>query len=235
MASKIDNITNIPDVNRPGKTEAEVDQALERYIKDVSSSGQKPIPGASISKFFELTQNVVWSRQNTENIPECKRLLVLGDDPPDEEEINTEAITFYLASREPGQHGRGPVGSNTVKEVTHHVRSIQQHPEHPSEKLVTMGRKFDNYVVFNIYARTDSQSLNRVLWFENVMDSFRWYFRVNRLLVLFQRTERIGTVQIGELSLSKYSVTFYVSTEDTYQFGSQELKRIALNIDIKEV
>lgn len=231
MASKIDNITNIPDINYPGMTEAEVNIALESYLKQISNSGQAPIPGANIIKFFELVQNAIWSRQNTENIPEDKRLLVLGDDPPDEEEVNSEAITFYLDKREAGQHGRGPVGTKTVKEVTHHVRSVQQHPEHPSEKLLTVGRKFDNYVVFNIYARTDYQALLRVLWFENVMDSFRWYFRINRLLVLFQKTKRIGTVQVGELSLAKYSVIFFVGSEDAYQFGSQELKRIALNIN----
>lgn len=235
MACKIDNITEIPDINVPGMTEEQVKFALDSYIKNVTSSGEKPIIGADIIKFFELVQDAVWSRQNTENIPEAKRLLVIGDDPPDEKEVDTEAITFYLDERMTGQYGRGPVGTKTTREVVPHLRSVQQHPEHPSEKLVTMARSFDNYVVFNIYARTDFRALQRVLWFENVMDSFRWYFSVNRLNVLFLETKRIGTIEHGELSLSKYSMRFFVKSEDAYQFGSQELKRIALNVNIKEV
>jgi len=230
MASKIDNITKVPDVR--GMNEADMKLALDGFLRNLYSSGASAPAGGNIIKYLELVQNVVWSRQETENIPEDKRLMILGEDPPDEAEVDTEAITFYLDSRGPGQHGQGSPGTNTVRERTHHVRSIQQHPEHPSEKLVTMGRSFDNYVVFNIYARTDYQALQRVLWFENVMDSFRWYFKVNRILSLQESAERIGLVNVGELSLSKYSLVFYVKTEDIYQFGSQELKEIVVNTNI---
>lgn len=235
MVSKIDNTTNLPDIPIRGMTESEVNSAVDEYLRHLSDAGAKPIPGANIIKFLELVQNVVESRQNSESIAEDKRLMVLYNDPPDEKEVDTEAITFYLDDRLGGQFGRGPVGTKTTREVKHHTRSIQQHPEHPSEKLVTMGRSFDNYIIFNIYARTDIQALRRVLWFENVMDSFSWYFKVNRILALQERAWRVGRKDIGDLSLAKYSMRYYVKTEDAYQFGSQELKRITLNMNIEEV
>lgn len=232
MVSKTDNITNIPDYNPKGMTENEVNRAIDFYLKSLVNSGQMPQEGGSILKYLELVQNAVKSRQNTENIPENRRLLVLYDDPPDEKEVDTEAITFYLEERGPGQWGQGSFDVNTKKELKHHVRSIQQHPEHPSEKLVTMGRGFENNIVFNIYARTDKQALKRVLWFENVMDSFAWYYRVNRIRSIQKKVIRTGPVTIGELSLAKYSMLFHVRTEDSYQFGSQELKKITLDMNI---
>lgn len=233
MASTIDNITSLPDINSTRfKNEADVLFAIERYIENTINSGTVPPPGGKLVDFFSLVQNAVWSRQATENIQEDKRLLVIGDDPPEEEEINSEAITFSLENREPGQWSQGPAGSNGVKEVAHHQRSIQQHPEHLGEKLVTMGRYFDNVINFYIYARSSWQSLRRALWFENVMDGFRWYFRLHRINTVHIRTTKVGKVVLKEIPLIKYSVSFFVRTEDTYQIGLQELKRIILDVDI---
>jgi hypothetical protein len=183
--------------------------------------------------FFELVQNVISSRQSAENIPETKRLLVLAEDPPEEKAIDTEAITIQLDDRESGSFGRSSTTSkSTVREAVHHFRSVQSHPEHLNEKLITMGRSFDNIVTFNIYARTNKQSISRLLWFENLMDSFRWYFSIYLFKPVEQKAWRVGNVKIGNLSLVKYSVSYLVRTEDTYQFGSQELRHVALNVNV---
>lgn len=235
MTSKIDNITKLPEIKgTPKMSEADVIRIINQYIGNVINSGTAPPHAGGIQHFFELVQNVIWSRQETEKIPADKRLLVMADDPPEEKEVDTEAITFYLKSRESGAFGRTSAtgGGAVVKEAVHHFRSSQQHPEHPSEKLVTMGRFFDNVVVFNVYARSDHQSMTRLFWFEDVMDSFRWYFNLHRIKILELEASRIGKVVVGELPLAKYSVSFFVRTEDTYQFGSQELKHVALNVDM---
>jgi len=72
-----------------------------------------------------------------------------------------------------------------------------------------------------------------VLWLENVMDSFRWYFRVHGISIVIE--EGVGDkeqVKIGEILLTKYPMSYFVRTEDTYQFGSQELKTIELNVNV---
>jgi len=239
MVSKINNITRIPDIsgvksskNYTIKTEDEINNSIEQYLRQISNSGTNPPPAAELPKFLELVQNAIWSRQTTESIPEDKRLLVLGEDPPKIKALDSEAITFHLETRGPGQYSQGPAGSPGIKEVVSHLRSVQQHPEHIGEKLITMGRKFDNIVAFNVYAGTDIRALKRVLWFENVMAGFRWYFRLHRVKPIQQDVRRVGKVVIGELSLVKYKVSFFVGTEDTYQIGQQELKRVAMNVDM---
>jgi len=232
MALRIDNITSIPDLkNTPFRNEADITVSLNRYLENVVNSGVAPPPSGGIVELFSLVQDAIWSRQNTENVPEDRRLLVLGEDPPEEEPINTEAITFSLEDRWSGQFSQGPAGSGGVREVIHHQRSIQDHPEHLGEKLVTMGRFFDNVVNFNIYARSSLQALKRALWFENVIDGFRWYFRLYRLNLVHKNTRRIGKVILKEIPLNKYSVSFHVRTEDTYQIGLQELKKVVLSIN----
>jgi hypothetical protein len=232
MASKIDNLVELPDIQKTRKlTEAEVKARINKYLEDISAVKQ-PVPQyENLLGFFSLVQNAIRSREASERVPEDKRLLVLANDPP--ETIDTEAITFFLQSRAPGQFNRGSAGQARIKEVAAHVRSIQQHPEHISEKLVTMGRFYDNSIVFNIYARDDFTALKRVLWLENVMDSFRWYFRVHGISqVIEQGVGDKKHVEIGQLSLTKYPMSYFIRTEDTYQFGSQELKHIELNTNV---
>jgi len=232
MVSKIDNITSLPDIGGTNRlSEVDANRLIEKYIENIGSVTPPPTSYQNLIGFFSLVQKAIRSRENSENVPNDKRLLVLANDPP--EEIDTEAITLYLQSRTPGQLNRGSAGNARVKEVSAHVRSIRQHPEHLSEKLITMGRFYDNSIAFNIYARDDFTALKRVLWLENVMDSFRWYFRVHGISQVIE--EGVGDkkhVKIGELELTKYPMSYFVRTEDTYQFGSQELKHIELDTDV---
>jgi hypothetical protein len=236
MTSKIDNITKLPEIKgTPRMSQSDVNRSIHQYIANVVNSGKNPPHAGDMSHFFELVQNAIWSRQETEETPECKRLLVMVNDPPEEKEVDTEAITFYLQHREPGAFGKMSASSGrstVVKEATHHHRSSQQHPEHIGEKLVTMGRFFDNTVVFNIYAASDNQAMKRLIWFENVIDSYSWYFSLHRIKIVELEASRIGKVVVGELPLAKYSVSYFVRTEDTYQFGSQELKKVVLKLDV---
>ncbi len=234
MASKTDNITSLPDLGGTKRlSEADVTRRIEKYIEDISAVKRPQAQFDGIMEFFELAQLAIRSREVSEKVPEKKRLLVLANDPP--EEIDTEAITFFLSGRRPGQFSRGSAGNARVKEVVPHVRSIQQHPEHIGEKLITMGRFYDNYVAFHIYAKDDFTALKRVLWLENVMDSFRWFFRVHGISQVIE--EGVGDkthVKIGELTLTKYPMSYFIRTEDTYQFGSQELKHVELNVNVSD-
>ena len=232
MASKTDNITSIPDIGGTKRlSEADVTRMIEQYLQNIASVTPPKAEFNNLLGFFDLVQNAIRSRENSDGVPDDKRLLIVANDPP--EEIDTEAITYFLSARKRGKFSRGTAGSGGVTEVSSHVRSIQQHPEHLGEKLVTMGRFFDNWITFNVYARDDLTALKRVLWLEDVMDTFRWYFRVHGIQQVIE--EGVGEkkhVTIGELELTKYPMSYFVRTEDTYQFGSQELKRIELDVDV---
>ncbi len=128
---------------------------------------------------------------------------------------------------------RGSVGEGKIKELVPHLRSIQQHPEHPGEKLVTMGKAFDNVIEFHVYARNNHTAMKRVMWLENVLDAFRWYFRVHGIQqVIEMEVGKKQLVNVGELLLTMYPMSYFVRTEDIYQFGSQELKYVELNVGL---
>jgi len=230
--SKTVSLAEIPDIgNGQQLAEPEIARRIERYIANLKKAEIQVPTHNNLIGFFELLQNAIRCREATQKVPPGKGLLILAQDPP--EEIDTEAVTFFLSAREPGLFGRGPMGAGGVQEVVPHLRSIQDHPEHIGEKLVTMGRAFDNLITLRVYARDDITALKRVFWLEDVIDSFRWYFRVHGIFQVLERA--VGQkeqVTIGELLLTRYPMSYFVKTEDIYQFGSQELKKVELNIAV---
>lgn len=234
MASRIDNITNVPNIESVGTriqmNEIQITAAVDRYLETLHTDRTTPSSGSDISDFFELLQNSVESKQASERVPTEYRILVVEEDPP--EVVDTEAITFFIARRLPGQFDKGPIGAGKVREVTPHHRSTIEHPETPSEKLVTMGKFYDNWITFNIYARTNKTARKRLIWFEQMMDVYNWYFRLYGFRVVEEGSSGWEKVKIDDLTLTKYSVTYMVRTDDTFHFSSQELKDVLLKVEV---
>ncbi len=234
MVSRRDNITEIPDVEsswtRVYLNEVDATQAIGTYIEQLIATTAMPV-GAEIDYFFLLIKDVLNTRQDTEGVAKDKRINFFEEDPPGK--YDTETITAVLEARTPGQMSQGAIGTNKVREVRPHQRAIREHPEHPGEKLVTMGRFFDNWITFSIYARTSKVALQRMLWFEHVMDSFNWYFNLHGYKVIESEVRKREKVNVGELTLIKYPMSYFVKTNDTYHFGSQELKRLVIKADVQ--
>ena len=159
-------------------------------------------------------------------------VLFVEDLPP--EPIDTEVITFYIQSRRPGPWAQGPAGSSGHKEVRHHIRAIEDHPDHAGEKLIVSGKFYENVVRFNIYAKTNKQARKRLLWFTQLMDQYLWYFRLSGFLVIEYGSGDREQVEIPEFGkVTKYPVSYFVRSEDVYYTGTQELKQVALITDIE--
>jgi hypothetical protein len=240
MASGVENITKIPDSFdgsfRVRLGEVEYQRYLESTLRHAQIRGSIPAEnvspvGADLNNFFPLVQDALASRQQTEAVPEDKRIQLLEEDPP--EAVDTEMITVALEGRFPGQMNQGPAGDSRIKEVNPHHRSIVDHPEHPSEKLVTMGRFYDNWLNFYIYAATNKAARNRLLWFGKLMDGYNWYFRLYHFRVIEDNTSARERVEIDGRILTRYTTTYLVRTDDTFHYGTQELKRLILNADVQ--
>lgn len=233
MVSKIDNI-NIPNLDK-GYNEEEAERAIQNYIMELKDNLASP-KSSNIIDFFPLVQNAVKTREEQDfqdyNIPDDKktRLLLFEDEPP--EYIDTEAITWKLKARVPGRFDQGPAGQGRIKEVVGHTRSIIKHPEHPSESLVTMGKFYGNWIQFNIYARDKKTALKRLLWFERVMDSFYWYFRLYGFRVIEEGCGDRETETIKDLKLTKYPLTYFIRSDDTYHITTQELKHVLVTTNV---
>jgi hypothetical protein len=236
MVSKIDNITNIPSVEtsaiRTRYSEAELTALVDRYLDNLHVDERTSVSG-ELSDFFEMVQTIVVSKQNYDGTPSDKRILILEDDPP--EAINTEAIAFFMKARVPGRFDQGPAGTGRVREPTPHIRSITKHPEAPSQKLITAGRFYDNWITFNVYARTHKVALSRLLWFERTMDIYNWYFRIHGFRVIEEGVgdrERLKLAKLDDLVVTRYPITYMVRTDDTFHYNSQELKRVNINLEL---
>jgi hypothetical protein len=235
MGLNLENLAPIPDLTIPGGLFSSDDQvrcAIDRYISTQAVNDGYPQAG-DIEKFFPVLQKVLHSRQHWDGIAENKRLLVVMEDPP--ELVDTEAITFYLQSRTPGSFERTTAGQirggSGTKEVVAHKRSEVAHPEHLGEKLITMGKYYDNLVAINVYARTDKQAFNRLLWLEKAIDSYTWFFRMHGFRVIEKGVEAREKTVIGDLLITRYPVYYLVRTEDVYHYGSQELKHVSVSVD----
>jgi len=226
MVQHLDNINQLPDL----ANEKSLD-IIETYVREVSEAvnteRQQPI-GRDINSFFPLVHAAIKSKQNVERIADDKQVLFVEEDPP--EKLDTETITFVIQERRPGQYGRGPAGANTHKEVSHHYRSIVDHPDHIGEKLVTIGKFYDNWVKFNIYARTNKQVRERGLWFSKLMSSYNWYFKASGFLVIEEGMGDRQRMTIDTHEVTTYSLLYYVRSEDVSHFSSQELKKVSLYV-----
>ena len=234
MVSRLGNITDIPSVEAVGVrvrfNESEIQAVVDRYLESINNGKRSPTSGAELNDFFESIQTIIISKQNQEGVPADKRILVVEEDPP--ESVDTEAIAFYLKSRIPGRFDQGSSGVGRIKEVTPHYRAIVDHPEAPSQKLITMGRFYDNWVTFNIYARTNKVARKRLLWFEHVMDIYNWYFRLYGFRVIEEGVGSREKIKIDELTLTKYPITYMVRTDDTFHFSTQELREILIGLEM---
>jgi len=228
MVSRVDN-TNLP----PNLEEADSLQLVKwyqtRFIKENRVTSKFP-KGRDVNEFFPLVHKALLSRERTDNIKEGKELLFVEEDPP--EDLDTEAITFRIQSRSPGQFSQGPAGAGTHKEVRHHIRNVEEHPEHATEKLITLGKFYDNQIRFNVYARTNKRARERLLWFTSTMDSYLWYFALNGFRVIENGTGDRERPEIGGLTVVRYPVSYYVRSEDVRHLGTQEIKRILLTLDV---
>jgi len=235
MVSRLDNIAPVPDVFDRGASVRLNETEYNALLLDtlVTPAQQRPFPnGHEIEAFFPLVQNAIVSRQRSEGVPEDRMIQIFEEDPP--ETVDTEMITFALEVRTPGQMNRGPAGDNRIKEVVPHFRSSGEHPEHPGEKLISMGKFYDNWLNFYIYARTNKVAMARLIWFEKMMDGFNWYFRQNGFRVVEEGCT-IGRQrpELDGLTVTRYPVSYLVRTDDTFHYAEQELKFLMLDVSVQ--
>lgn len=235
MTTKLDNITKIPDAFVPGISfqKADIGLLVDSYIKELVISpapNKKTYSPLNIVDFFTLIKNVIKTRQDNEGVPVDKRLLFTGEDP--KEDLNTEAITWGLSSRMPGSFSKGPAGNGGVREVRGHIRSVSDNPSVPGQKIIEIGRISDNFITLYTWARGNEVALRRALWVEELFDSFNWYFKLFGFKVIEQKLYNKEIVSVGNLKLTRYPLSYFVGTDDTYCISSQELRELSIKTTV---
>ena len=236
--TKISNITNIPDFNIPNttvkKSEMDISLLVSDFIKTQKQQIQreyKETEQLDIFDFLTLVRKSVESRQDTERVKDENKILFLEDDP-NTKEIDTEAVTFLFDYRLPGQFSQGPLGKAKVRELSAHVRAVNEHPDNPGEKILTYGKFRETRIKFYAYARTDKVALQRAFWFTDLMDSYSWVFGLYGFRAIEEGIFKKEEVVLKDLPLVRYPIYYLIRHEDIYHTNEQELREVLLNVNV---
>ena len=99
--------------------------------------------------------------------------------------MDLETISIRLVRREPGRFSEGRPYEGDVRNLRPILRQVYDDPENPGYKRAEMGYWYDNTVRFTCWARTNKEADARALWFEALMEDYKWFYRlrgVNRVL-----------------------------------------------------
>jgi hypothetical protein len=137
-----------------------------------------PLQARDIDGFFQLTSEVVKLQQMQEGVQ--KPVLFTEEFPDQEDNLDKEIITFLIKDRKPGAFEQVPVGTamgaNRNRARRYMFREAIDDPNNSGMKIHMYGLEFDNLVEFNIWASKNRTANRRALWFEDLMEQWRWYF-----------------------------------------------------------
>lgn len=238
MVTRTNNIPTLPDPFIPNSkfmmNEIDYSRWVESYLAEVAKKTQigysPPTNRRTIVDFFRLAKEMIETRQITEQVNSSNRVLFFEDVPP--EDLDTEAITFELITREPGLISQGSKDTNGKKEVSSHIRSVSEDIENPGQQIIERGKWYDHLINFYTYAKSSNVALDRVLWLERVFADFLWCFKYFGFTVIENGVFKKETIQIGNLPLTRYPISYFVRYDDLQYVTSQELREIAINLNI---
>lgn len=149
-----------------------------------STGGERlrtPYPAKDLNEFFPLLAKVMEIQQHQDGITEP---ILLTEEMPDfDDNLTGERITYSLAKRLPGvieQVSQGLAGmERRIRNRKPLLREVIPDPDNAGLNIYIFGQEFDNFVDFTIWSRTNKVANERAVWFENLMEEWRWYFEVS--------------------------------------------------------
>jgi len=152
------------------------------------------------------------------------------DDP--ERELSG-VVLYSLERRAPGTMAGGNSWfSKERREVKSRIREIQTNdPSFPGQAKVFLSQWFDNQIKFKICARTNKRANELCNWFENLIETNRYYFAVKGITKFFMDERARDTLeQIGNEQVECRPFYFFVRTEKTYELTEQALNKLVVSL-----
>tara|TARA_Y100000310_G_scaffold320482_1_gene376982 strand:+ start:47 stop:751 length:705 start_codon:yes stop_codon:yes gene_type:complete len=201
--------------------EARIEQFLAELENNAAEEARSPRlrtprPAADVDRFFVLVGEAIKTEQQQEGVQ--KPILYTEDMPEIDDNITGEVITFSVKRRQPGSIEQKPLGhafmERTRKQRKKLFREALQDPDHPGMKIYTYGQWYENQVEFKIWARTNKIANQRALWFEDLMENWRWYFEASGVQqVLFEYRDEDQHLAPENRKLVCRPLCYYVRTE----------------------
>jgi hypothetical protein len=183
----------------------------------------------SLTEFYELVSRALNDYEVRAGTPLKYHVNFTEEDP--DEESETETVTFRLMKREPGSFSQGSPFEGDIKNLRPILREKINDPQNPDYQVAVTGYWYDNLVRFTCWARTNKQANTRACWFEDFMEDYTWWFRLQGVSrVLFWGRSEDETVTIDNNKWYGRPLNFFVRTEKIRVFEEKKLEQILVNL-----
>jgi hypothetical protein len=191
-----------------------------------------PYPAKDLNEFFPLLAEVMRLQQSQDGIVEP---ILLTEEMPDiDDNISGERITYSLHRRLPGvfEQVNQSLASNERRTRNRKaiLREIIPDPDNPGLMIHIYGQDYDNFVNFIVWARTNKVANDRAVWFENLMEEWRWYFEVSGIkMVSFEERGMDIRLSPENRKVVGRPFRYFIRTEKITIIREAALREIAIN------
>jgi hypothetical protein len=183
----------------------------------------------SLTEFYELTYRGIKDYEARAGTPLANHITFTEEDP--DIDSSTETVTFRLIRREPGSFSQGPPFAGNIKNLRPILREKGNDPANPDYKFAVTGYWYDNLVRFTCWAKTNKQANRRACWFEDFMEDYTWWFRLQGVSrVLFWGRGEDETVIVDNNKWYGRPLNYFVRTEKIRIFEEKKLEQILVNL-----
>ena len=235
--------TVLEDLLNPELTEKDIKiqvQEVFDFAKGALGPRKKPLPrtksfGAAktLREFYDLVRQSVNDMESRASVPDVNKVIFTEEDVDDKSD--TETITFSLMKRRPGQFGQGPPFGAEHQNLRPVLREETSDPDNPGYRQAITGYWFDNLVRFTCWARTNKVANARAEWFENLMQEYSWWFKlqgVDRVLFWGRDSDIVDVVDSNKWY--GRPIDYFVRTEKLRVFNEKTLEQILIELVVKD-
>ena len=187
----------------------------------------------SLLEFYDLVRQAIEDYERRAGTPEVNQIRFTEEEP--DVDAKTETITFSLVSREPGAFQQGAPMEARVKNMRPMLREEAVDEENPDYRKAIMGYWHDNIVRFTCWARTNKTANARAMWFEDLMDEYAWWFKlqgVSRVLFWQRNTDIVA--KVGGNKWYGRPIDYFVRTEKIQVFTEKTIEEIIVRMMTKK-
>lgn len=187
----------------------------------------------SLVEFYDLVSRGLQDYEARAGTPLSYHVNFTEEDP--DLDSQTETITFRLMRREPGAFSQGAPFAGDVKNLRPILREKGNDPANPDYKYAITGYWYDNLIRFTCWAKTNKQANARACWFEDFMEDYIWWFRLQGVSrILFWGRGEDQTVNVDNNKWYGRPLNYFVRTEKIRVFEEKKLEQILVNLTTKQ-
>jgi hypothetical protein len=199
------------------------------FSKNVPPADRTIGQAKSLTEFYELVYRGITDYESRAGTPLANHVTFTEEDP--DVDSSTETVTFRLMKREPGSFSQGAPFAGDVRNLRPIMREKGNDPANPDYRFAVNGYWYDNLVRFTCWARTNKQANHRACWFEDFMEDYTWWFRLQGVSrVLFWGRGEDQTVTVDNNKWYGRPLNYFVRTEKIRIFEEKKLEQILINL-----